>query len=321
MRNIKVTIKREIFKRVFIDYNSDHRQSIFLAGTGRSGTTWLSDIINYQNEYRLIFEPFRPDKVPLCTRFRYRQYLRPENQDRDFIAAARAILSGKVRSDWTDRFNERCIASRRLIKDIRANLLLRWMHIHFCEMPIVLLLRHPCAVAYSRLKLNWHSHLEEFLAQEELMGDFLNPFRHDIERAQTEFEKQIFLWCIENYIPLKQFNRGEIQVVFYENLCKKPEDEIHKLFGFLGKDWDGAVLANLRDPSPTSRRERAVMSGDTLIDSWRKHITRDQTQRAVEILSLFGLDEIYSYDSMPNVDGVNACSLSFRLESHGCETI
>jgi len=27
------------------------------------------------------------------------------------------------------------------------------------------------------------------------------------------------MWCIENYIPLKQFKRNEILVLFYEDLC------------------------------------------------------------------------------------------------------
>jgi hypothetical protein len=45
------------------DLNNDFRNTIFLAGTGRSGTTWLSNIINYKNEYRYMFEPFQSKKV------------------------------------------------------------------------------------------------------------------------------------------------------------------------------------------------------------------------------------------------------------------
>ena len=40
----------------------DHRSSVFLAGSGRSGTTWLSEIINHRRGYRYVFEPFNPSQ-------------------------------------------------------------------------------------------------------------------------------------------------------------------------------------------------------------------------------------------------------------------
>jgi hypothetical protein len=33
-------------------------------------------------------------------------------------------------------------------------------------------------------------------------------------------------WCIENYVPLKQFKRGEIHLAFYESFCERPESEL-----------------------------------------------------------------------------------------------
>ena len=58
------------------------------------------------------------------------------------------------------------------------------------------------------------------------MEDFLNPFKEEIEKAQTRFEKFILRWCIQNYVPLKQFKRGEIHLAFYEDFCEKPKSEI-----------------------------------------------------------------------------------------------
>jgi len=306
--SIKRRIDREILwpliSPFYVDYHPDYRNSVFLAGTEKSGTTWVSDIINYKREYRYIFEPFWPVKVDICREFRPKQYLRPENQDDYFIESAEAILSGRIRNKWTDRYHRRFIANKRLIKDIRANLFLKWIHNHFPEIPIIFLLRHPCAVARSHLR---RTHLQpdlgEFLAQEELMEDFLNPFREEIEAAQTKYDKLVFRWCIENYVPLKQFKRGEIHLAFYENFCETPESEIDRLFSFLGKSYDEATLARLRRPSPVSREESAIISGGSLIDSWREQIADEQIRRTVEILSLFGLDRIYSQDSMPDVDG------------------
>lgn len=154
MENAVNRIGRKLCSRIFIDYGSDYRDSIFVAGTGRSGTTWISDIINYRNEYRYVFEPFNPYKVGICREFRYRQCLRPENREERFIEPAKAILSGRVRNSWTDQYNKKFFCRQRLIKDIRANFLLKWIHANFPGIPIILLLRHPCTVANSKLKLH-----------------------------------------------------------------------------------------------------------------------------------------------------------------------
>ena len=182
----------------YVDLGRDHRDSVFLAGSGRGGTTWVSEIINYRGEYRYVFEPFHPGKVDLCKNFRSKQYLRPDDGREEYLGPARKVLTGGLRSRWTDRFHRKFIARRRLIKDIRANLLLGWMRANFPGMPIILLLRHPCAVVASRLALGWKDNLCETMEQGELVEDFLHPMEPEIRGARGVFERHLFLWCIEN---------------------------------------------------------------------------------------------------------------------------
>ncbi|MEM7031752.1 MAG: sulfotransferase [Chloroflexota bacterium] len=304
-------IKRRISKKVlwtlisplYIDYQPDYKRTVFLSGTEKSGTTWLSDIINYKNEYRYVFEPFWPLKVPICHGFHAQQYLRPENDDPYFVETATQILSGKIRNSWTDKYHRRFMANQRLIKDVRTNLFLKWLHVHFPDMPNILMLRHPCAVARSQLRrTEWKPSLkDEFLAQDTLVDDFLHPFVKHIEQAKPGFETFVFRWCIQNYVPLKQFKPGEIHLIFYEDLCNEPKAEIDRLFKYMGRDYDETVYQNIRKPSPVSREESAIMSGGSLIDGWRKQITSDQIAQAVDILGLFGLDYIYNAESVPQV--------------------
>ena len=282
-----------------VDLDRDHRNSVFLAGSGRSGTTWLSEILNHRNEYRYVFEPFYRDKVSLCQNFRRKQYLRPDDRREEFLEPARKIVSGDIRNVWTDRFNRKLAVRRRLIKDIRANLLLGWLRANFPEMPLILLLRHPCAVTHSRLRLGWRDILDETLDQRALVEDHLSLFEGEIRAAQTPFERSIFLWCIENYVPLRQLARGEFHLVFYENLCTEPEREIRRLYSFLGQKFDEGVYRSIGRPSPLSRRESAVALGNRPADSWTDSIDDAQVERSVEILSLFGLDRIYGESPMP----------------------
>jgi hypothetical protein len=279
----------------------DHRSSVFLAGSGRSGTTWVSGMINHRNAYRFVFEPFHPGKVRIIRHFRRKQYLRPDDLREEYLGPARTILTGELRNFWMDRFNRKLVARRRLIKDIRANLLLGWMRANFPGMPIVLLLRHPCAVVVSRLALGWQDVLSETMEQETLVEDFLLPMEADIRAARGGFERHLFTWCIENYVPLMQFGPGEIHLCFYENFLARPEHELPRLFSFLGEDFDERVYRKLKRPSPLSREGEAAS-----VDGWRRSVTGRQLERAVEILGLFGLDRVYGEAPMPDPSGAHA---------------
>ncbi|CAN5911115.1 hypothetical protein BH23ACT11_BH23ACT11_16340 [soil metagenome] len=289
-----------------LDLGRDYRDSIFLAGSGRSGTTWLSEIINYRNEYRYVFEPFYRDKVGLCKNFHRKQYLRPDDRRQEFLGPARKIMTGRVRNRWTDHFNRKLIVRRRLIKDIRANLLLVWLNANFPEMPRIFMLRHPCAVTVSRLKMGWKDILADTMEQRNLVEDHLAPFEAEIRNARTPFERSIFLWCIENYVPLRQLKTGAFHLVFYEHLCANPETELHRLFEYLGTNPDESIYRNIGRPSSLSRSESAVVLGERPVDSWVGSVDASQLERAVEILSLFGLDGIYGEDPMPRTQGIPA---------------
>jgi hypothetical protein len=289
---------------LYVDLGQDHRDSVFLAGSGRAGTSWVSEIINYRGEYRYVFEPFHPGKVDVCKNFRSKQYLRPDDRREEYLEPARKVLTGALRSRWTDRFHRRFVARRRLIKDIRANLLLGWMRANFPGMPIILLLRHPCAVVASRLALGWKDNLSETMGQEELVEDFLRPMEPEIRGARDAFESHLFLWCIENYVPLRQFAPGEIHLAFYENFLARPEDEIGRLFSFLGRDFDERVYQTLNRPSPLSRKGDGP--GVPSVDSWRRHVAGARLERTVEVLGLFGLDRVYGEGAMPDPSGAYA---------------
>ena len=291
------------WRQVYLDADADHRKTTILAGSGRGGTTWVGELINHENDYRFMFEPFFARHVPEMRAFRNRQYLRPGDEDPVFVEPARLAVTGRLRNAWVDYYNHRVIVRKRLIKEIRANLFLKWLDGRFPGMPIVLVFRHPLAVASSRFYHGWSNDLADFLRQEPLMADFLEPYRRLIETTDDPFEMHVLQWCVENWIPLRQFRPGEIHLAFYEHLSVDPRSEIQRLFAFLHKPFSDAILDRVDRPSRmTWVREGAELPKKSDPDAWRPYVTPEQVKRSLGILSRFGLDELYGEAALPNVD-------------------
>lgn len=290
--------------QLYLDTGQDYKASVFLAGSARGGTTWVAELINYDNSYHFIFEPLNVGRVPLCKAFAWRQYLRPEDDDPKFLTPMHTILTGRLRNDWSDRYNRCRITKRRLIKEIRANLLLRWLHVHFPGMPIILLLRSPYSVITSRLRRGWnHYHLGPFLKQAQLMTDFLSPFKKELENATTPFDIHLFHWCIETFIPMSQFKAGEMHLAFYENFCLEPRFEIQRLCNFLGRRFDDRILKALVTPSSqASDRGKNLPSRDMLINGWRGYLSSEQISRINDVLRRFRLESLYDAQGIPTPD-------------------
>ncbi|MEO0790107.1 MAG: sulfotransferase domain-containing protein [Bacteroidota bacterium] len=305
---------KKIKAQCFIDYGRSYRDTILLVGSGRSGTTWLSDVINYNENYRYIFEPFHNQKVHACRKFVAQTYIRPKDPSPHNHQLFQKVLSGRVRSNWSDRFNEKILSHQRLIKSIRVNLLLKWLTLYFPGMPVVYLMRHPFAVAVSRMKYGgWRTKgLDKYLSQPELMDDFLEPFRREMKLAKRKyqatgdvFDNHIFSWCIQNYIPLRQCSANDFHIVFYEDCCVEPACEISRLFNYLKKKPKENILNGLSKASRVSRRDSAIVTGNSLIEGWKNSLSIKQIERGLEILNLFGLDAIYSEDLMPRAEGLS----------------
>lgn len=285
---------------LYLDLGGDHRDAVLVAGSGRGGTSWLAEAVSRGGGYRYVFEPFHPGRVYAARAFGYRRYLRPHEWNPDLFEQASRILGGEVRGSWSDRFQRGFVHHRRLIKDIRVNLFLGWLSENFPGLPIVFMLRHPCAVAHSKTRLGWRSRLDEFLCQPRLVEDFLAPVAEQARAARTEFERHVFAWCMENRVPLAQLRGGRAHLVFYESLCNRPEQELGGLFDYLGSGGVDHALRALHGPSPLSRTGSALLAGGDPARGWRREVSEPEARRAAEILALFGMDGVYDESPEPH---------------------
>ena len=293
---------RLLFSKLYIDVDKDHRSTIVVAGSGRSGTTWLAQMINFANDFRLVFEPFHSRKVKEWEGSNSRQYIKENDNDPQIRSVVGKILRGDIRNTWADGYNRKFLCKKRIVKDIRANLMLRYIQKNFPESPILFLVRHPCAVALSRMRLGWDrwdTDLTMFLSQEPLMEDHLGDFKKELKNCTDPFEREILFWAVENYVPLRQFSPGEILVVSYERLVMESEKEIDRIFSYLFMDYDERVWKSVHRNARTTWRERPITNREERVAEWKHKLKDDEIKKALEILGIFGLDSIYNEGTMP----------------------
>jgi hypothetical protein len=285
-----------------------------LAGMGRSGTTWVMDIMNHKNDYRTIFEPFLPSEVPEAFCFKIHHYIRPNTVDPLLERQARLILGGGVKNKWVDIGKKRkLVYHKRIVKDIRCNLMLPWLKSLIPDMPIILLVRHPLAIAYSWEKLStmpedpmWNDRrdFQLILSQNTLLNDYqiIRQAANEINTSSI-METILFIWCVLYYVPIKQLKQGDVYITTYEDLVLNPEKAFTGLFNHLGVEMDWSEIHFLFDkPSITNFLKRDFKEMEKVLLGWKSRYSKEELKRANHILRLFDLQDIYGQDGLPSKD-------------------
>ena len=288
-------------KVLYVDLAGGAEHCVFLAGGGRSGTTWVMELINANRDHRVVFEPFATHRLRFLEGLHRQHYLRPEDDDPAIGAMMDRIMQGRYRSWWTDQHNRTFVCRRRLIKAIRANLCLGYIRHRYPRMPIVLLVRHPCAAASSMLRLGYGRYaMDGFLDQPRLVEDHLGPHVDLIRSTRDDFDVRVLRWCVQHQVLFSQLAEGDVHLMFYEELCDDPHASFQAMFSYLGRPYDPAAQQAVRRPSRLSGEHSAILSGAPRADAWRESVSSEQLERALGFLDVFGLGDIYGEGAHPD---------------------
>ena len=288
----------------------NYRNVLWLVGDGRSGTTWVADLINHDKKYREMFEPFHPHLVPDMGFLAPHQYIRPHALNERTKRVAADIFSGSFNHARVDTRMRSLLHHGLLIKDIFANLLCFALTREFPHIKPVLLIRNPFAVALSKSKTKdwlWLTEPLELLKQKELLEDYLLPFEDIIRKTSAKGNyllNQILIWSILHYVPLLQFSPGDIHICFYEDIYTSPEREIVNIMRF-AKGKQAAERVKLRKdyinrPSAVSGPKSTVVLGMSPLSSWKTELDPELIKDGFDILARFGLAGLYNSDGIPN---------------------
>lgn len=286
LTNTARRLKHKAIARGFFFDFPNNKDVIFLASSGRSGSTWIEGIIASSNEFRVLFEPFERNQTKSLSQWQYYQYIPKDFYDYEFYRAARNIIEGRIRNRWIDQDAKLLFPKKRLIKDIRVNFFIAWLKKNFPDIQLVLLLRSPFSVASSRVDLGWPPEIAGLLTQESLVN---THFANDIDflkSVEDPFVKQIAFWSMQNIVPLRELSGSDAFVLAYEDLVHFPAQELERLTSHL--KISPPPLSMLGKQSRTSNPSRRKYSP-----------TSEQIAGSMHVLKRFSLDLLYP-DEKPN---------------------
>ena len=189
--------------RAFLEWNHSPNRTLLLVGTGRSGTTWLAEVLTDALHCRFLLEPLRGKLIPAAKPVRIGHYLDPDGESEPAVVAVLdRVLRGRIRGKAIDGYNTIHLPRSRLVKEVRATNLLPWVARRYPGTPVVYLLRHPVPIAWSVAKLGVPDHLEEFLDQEPLMKGplaALQPLISEATSSSDPFHRMVLRWCLEEF--------------------------------------------------------------------------------------------------------------------------
>lgn len=205
---------------------------VFVLGFGRSGTTWVSDIISKCKRGLLLFEPLHPS-VNVEMSYKYAYSLEPDDKLKKYFDN---ILEKQIKKDWLlrnhvpDRLEKTSEKIKKDIwencdiygiKSIRTNFMMDWIYENYGA-KIIYLKRDIFSVVSSIIKRNFW----EF-GWPETYNIFINKVKYYIDYIEYDdyISKIASMWCI-TFILTKN---NKALNVFYEDLFLNPFSEAKKI--------------------------------------------------------------------------------------------
>jgi len=290
---------------------------IYLTGSQRSGSSWVAKILSTVEGVAWLDEPFNHKKkswdwgVCAADFSNWYTYIGSHNEERykqvvqdtlsynfNLAAAIRYFHSWREARQigWSYRHFAKYQKQQKrpLIKQPTGLFMAEWLAKEF-DAQIVILIRHPGGYVNSRKRLGWKHNFHDFLAQPELMRDYLAPYEKELrDFAENEYdliEQLSFLWKILFGTAARLLEKHpEWLLVRYDDLAFNPEQGFKQLFEQLGLDFSPTVEKTIKQHSKPSNPAAVPLRDWKLLKRnsqaaatlWQKQLTADEIGRIYE---------------------------------------
>ena len=285
---------------------------ILVTGAPRSGTTWVGRMLTLAPGVGYIHEPFNPTTdAGISGRpvVRFFEYVTPETEARyaphlerslrfsydlrrqlPNVRSVRAV--GRTATDLVAFTRLRLSKARPLVKDPIAVFSAGWLADRF-GMDVVVTVRHPAAFVSSFTGLGYRHDFNSFLAEPQLLVDYLGPFESEIRRYAEApgdpIDEAVLLWRLV-YATVERYRteRPRWSFVRHEDLSLDPLGGYAALYTQLGLEYtdevQDAIRAHTSAENPDRLEEKHAVRLDSRasLSGWRRSLGEEQVRRIRE---------------------------------------
>jgi hypothetical protein len=280
--------------------------TILLAGTPRSGTTWVGQMLAAAEGHSLVNEPLGL-KMPGVqgAGFSWATYVDPDEEWPQGESVLRRYFQGRgMTVKLLLRNGLRASTQRSLIvKEVKANRLLPWIARRFSLRGMIHLIRHPCAVVSSQM-----ANLPD---RDPCLADNLKYLQRELphllpwaRKLATEWENRALTWALDQRVPLSAPDPKPWLTVSYERLVTAGERELERVFSACGVPLSASARMALEQNSwqvRTPSVDHSIASVEERLGVWKKRLRPEQIAATLEVCERCGV-HIYGGSVMPHLD-------------------
>ncbi len=294
---------------------------ILVTGAHRSGTTWVGKMLAAGGQAAYISEPMnvlhRPGVLRTPVQYWY-TYIHNGNEGGiSSRSAGDHFLSITICPEWVcDRLRSGKDLARMgrdlfiflrgrikrqipLLKDPFAIFSAPWFPSRL-DCRVVITIRHPAAFASSLKRLDWPFDFSDLLAQTQLMQDWLEPFRQEIEtisagatapmkqdKVDTIASASLLWLMIYTFVKKCLGDNPDFILVRHEDLSADPVKGFNALYSRLGLDFSAQaekkILQASSPDNPGELTPKATYSihldSQANLQNWKRRLTPEEIQK------------------------------------------
>ena len=286
------------------------------------------NLISLLKNYKTVFEPFNIYWFPEYRALNIRDprpYIYKDDINESLYEYISSVFRGRIinRNTYFEitlkEFSKRLFSRDLVIKFVRANRILPWISKNFSLRGTYLILRHPCATISSQIKTGWIGYPEEIEKGiregkpalntiKKIIIEEVKPIKEiDVEKvikivknSSSIIELLAIEWSIDYLIPLHYLHRFNWYLLIYENLLIDRENEVKRIFKYIGEDPPNNIWKFISKPSKTTSEK--IIKPENQMIKWKKTLNERQIKEIERITSVLDVN-IYDYETgMPKED-------------------